>query len=78
MHSFNAQETLEALRHHRVMKQALRYRKSKLSRYHAELVSLRKAGASYPELSEWLALHKRLCVNHTTVMRYLSKFEGIS
>ena len=40
-------------------------------RYRAELVQLRRAGASYPDLATWLRTRHRLRVSHTTVMRYL-------
>ena len=42
------------------------------------LVALRRAGASYPELAEWLR-HKRRCkVHHTTVLRYLKGLPELS
>jgi len=63
------------LRHKQALKHPVKYRTSKLDPFRAELVALRHAGASYPELSTWLADSKRMRVNHTTVMRYLRNEE---
>ena len=67
----NAQAELAALRARRTAAQRKTYRVSRLARYRAELVALRRAGASYPELAEWLRRKRRCKVHHTTVMRYL-------
>ena len=67
----DAHAELAALRARRAAAKRKTYRVSRLARYRAELVALRRAGASYPELAEWLR-HKRRCkVHHTTVLRYL-------
>ncbi len=67
----DAQAELAALRARRTAAQRKTYRVSRLARYRAELVALRRAGASYPELAEWLRRKRRCKVHHTTVMRYL-------
>ncbi len=73
MHSLNAQEELARIRHHKALSRRKSYRVSRLTRFRAELVELRRAGASYPELATWLRRQKRVKVSHTTVMRYLKK-----
>jgi hypothetical protein len=58
----------------RERKQDLRrvaYRHSKLRVYRAELVELRRAGASYRELAEWLRRTQRRRVAPSTIQRYL-------
>jgi len=62
---------LAAVRHRRQIARRQRYRRSSLERYRAELVALRRAGGSYPDLAAWLRTRHRLTVAHTTVMRYL-------
>jgi len=73
MHSIHAQEELARIRRHKALSRRKSYRVSRLSRFRAELVELRRAGASYPELAAWLRRQKRTKVSHTTVMRYLKK-----
>ena len=69
--------TLDTVRARRRTARRRRYRKSKLDRYRAELVRLRRMGASYPELAlyVWHAHRKR--VNQTTIRRYLIKLPEV-
>ena len=69
---------LDAVRARRRLARRRRYRRSKLDRYRAELVRLRRMGASYPELAlyVWHAHRKR--VNQTTVRRYLVKLPELA
>lgn len=62
---------LDAIRSRRKIAQRRPYRRSQLERYRAELVALRRAGGSYPDLTTWLRTTHRVTVAHTTVMRYL-------
>jgi hypothetical protein len=71
MQSIDAQAELATIRRLRETAQRQPYRRSRLMRYRAELVALRRAGASYPDLVVWLRTQHRVRVNHTTVMRYL-------
>lgn len=48
-----------------------RYYPSRLRRHRAELVALRRGGASYRELVRWLA-ERRVRVAPSTVQRYLT------
>jgi hypothetical protein len=72
-HSFDAQQALFEIRRRKAITQQKAYLQSRLKKYRAELVSLRKLGASYPELALWLRHEKHIKVTHTTVMRYLAK-----
>lgn len=72
MHSFDAQSELDTIRKRKALAKQSRPTRSLLSRHRAELVKLRQAGASYPELATWLRRERRITVAHTTVMRYLS------
>ena len=51
----------------------LAYRHSKLRVYRTELVALRRAGASYRELAEWLRRTQRRRVAPSTIQRYLTQ-----
>ena len=68
---------LDAVRERRRLARRRRYRRSKLDRYRAELVSLRRMGASYPELSLYVWHEHRKRVNQTTVRRYLIKLPEV-
>jgi hypothetical protein len=70
---FNVTTVLEKIRQQKKINQRKAYAQSRLNRYRAELVALRKAGASYRELTLWLRKDKRIKMNHVSVMRYLIK-----
>ena len=69
----NLAARLDAVRERRRLARRRLYRKSKLDRYRAELVRLRRMGASYPELALYVWHTHRKRVNQTTVRRYLIK-----
>ena len=64
---------LDAVRARRRLARRRRYRRSKLERYRAELVSLHRMGASYRDMAAYLRLEHRTVVAPTTVRRYLIK-----
>jgi len=67
----NATDELAAIRARRRDLRRVAYRHSKLTRYRAELVELRQAGASYRELARWLRVKKRRRIDPTTIRRFL-------
>ena len=69
----NAQEELERIARRRNLTKQKKLKQSSLEKYRAELVSLRLAGASFPDLKTWLTMTHHKTVSHTTIMRYLSK-----
>ena len=69
---------LEAVRERRRLARRPRYRRSKLDRYRAELVSLRHMGASYRELSLYVWHEHRKRADPTTVRRYLVKLPEVT
>ena len=69
---------LAAVRERRRLARRRRYRKSKLDRYRAELVVLRRMGASYRDMAVYLRHEHRRCVDPTTVRRYLVKLPEIN
>lgn len=69
---------LDAVRERRRLARRRRYRRSKLDRYRAELVSLRRLGASYPELALYVWHTHRKRVNQTTIRRYLIKLPEVA
>jgi hypothetical protein len=50
------------------------YRVSRLYRHRHDLLSLRKCGASYGEMREWLKEHRKVTVATTTIIRFLAPF----
>ena len=68
---------LDAVRERRRLARKRRYRKSKLDRYRAELVRLRRMGASYPELALYVWHTHRKRVDQTTIRRYLIKLPEV-
>ena len=69
---------LNTMRARRATAHKQRYRSSKLTRYRAELVILRRAGASYRELAHWLRRDHRLRVAPTTIRRYLIQLPEVT
>lgn len=71
--SFNATDELEDIRKRKALSRQRRFKKNRLERYRAELIDLRKAGASYRELSHWIRTKKRWKVDHSVVRRWMIK-----
>ena len=71
-------DKLEAVRERRRLARRSRYRRSKLDRYRAELVALRRMGASYKDLSLYIWHEHRRRADPTTIRRYLVKLPEIS
>lgn len=74
---FDAKEALFDLRRRQALKRRRRYRRSKLDRYRAELVKLRRAGASLAQLQLWLQ-NRRLKVSRSTIHRYLRRLPELT
>lgn len=74
---FNAKKELAAVRLLRGMARRSRYHKSALEKLRAELVALRRAGASLKDLTIWLR-GRRLKVSISTVSRYLRTLPELS
>jgi hypothetical protein len=71
---FNAAEELCKVQEARaVRRRRSTWGKSKLSKYQAELVQLRQAGAKYADLQFWLRKEKRVKVDRSSIMRFLKK-----
>jgi len=71
--TFNAEQELRRIRMRRAQARRRLYRKSRLERYRAELVAMKKIGASCSDLVEWLRANHRCKINRSTVDRYLKK-----
>lgn len=54
-----------------IRKRSYTQRKSRLDRYHTELMAMHKAGASIAELTRWLRKKKAVKVAESTVNRWL-------
>lgn len=70
--TFNPSEELSAVKELRAMQRRKQYRKSKLERYRAELVAMRRAGASCADLATWLKVKHRMKIHRSCVDRYLA------
>lgn len=51
-----------------------RYRRSRLDRYRAEILTLEEAGASHRDICMWLIRYKRVKVHFATVSRALKRW----
>lgn len=69
---FDADEQLTLIRSRRSIARRRRRHRSRLDRYRAELVELRRLGASFAELTAYLH-QRRCCVSPSTVSRYLRR-----
>src|SRR5262245_55096163 len=67
---FNATEEIKEIQERRKLRRRKRYTPSQLKKYRAEIVALKKSGASFRLIAEWLTLKKHLKVNHTTIIRF--------
>lgn len=69
---FDADTELTQIRSRRAIARRRRRYRSRLDRHRAELVELRRLGASVAELTAWLHA-RRCCVAASTVSRYLRR-----
>lgn len=68
----DAHDQLAVIRQHlKIARRRRRYR-SRLERFRAELIALRRAGASIRELTLWLR-QRRCCAAPSTVSRYIRR-----
>ena len=70
--TFDAQTEVARIRSRRAVARRKHYRKSRLDRYRAELVAMRRAGASCADLAEWLRVH-RCRIHRSSIDRYLKR-----
>ncbi len=67
---------LALIRQQRRMARRKRYYRSRLDRYRAEVVGLRRAGATLAEIALWLR-QRRCKVACSTISRYLAKLPEV-
>lgn len=67
----DAEDELRKVREYRQRTRRRPYHTSRLARYRAEIVALRRAGAAYADIQVWLRRNTRTRVAVTTIMRYL-------
>jgi hypothetical protein len=76
--TFDAKREINRIRTLRDETRRRRYRKSRLDRYRAELVAMRRAGASCGDLAVWLRVTHRCRINRSSVDRYLKKLPELN
>ena len=76
--TFNAHAEVESIRARRTEARRKRYRKSRLDKYRAELVALKRAGASCADLAEWLRVNRRCKIHRSSIDRYLKKLPELT
>ncbi len=74
--TFDALAEVEKIRARRTEARRKLYRKSSLDRYRAELMAMKRAGASCADLVEWLRVSHRCKIHRSSIHRYLKKFAG--
>jgi len=70
--TFDAHAEVERIRTRRAVARRNHYRKSRLDRSRAELVAMRRAGASCADLAEWLRI-RRCRIHRSSIDRYLKR-----
>jgi len=73
----DAPAEVHRLRERQAVRRRQRYRRSKLTRYRAELVQLRAAGASLDQLRIWLR-ERRVRAHRSTIARYLEQLPELA
>lgn len=76
--TFDAQREVNRIRTLRAKARRRHYRKSRLDRYRAELVAMKRAGASCGDLAVWLRLTHRCKINRSSIDRYLKKLPELN
>lgn len=77
--SFDPAAALAAVRARRAETRRRRtWGKSRLVPHRAELVAMRRAGATYAELTLWLRTERRIKINESSVRRYLQKLPELA
>lgn len=72
--TFDANYEITQIRIRRAEARRTRYRKSRLDKYHAELTSMRQAGASLAELAYWLRWKHRCLIHRSSIDRFLKRW----
>lgn len=75
MSRFDTENELTALKQQTKTIRKKRFSRSRLDKYSGELLTLYRTGASIAELQRWLR-SKRICVEHSTVSRWLDKMDA--
>jgi hypothetical protein len=76
--TFDAQAEIKRIRSLRAEARRKLFRKSRLDRYRAELVTLKQAGASCADLVLWLRITHRCKINRSSIDRYLKKLPELN
>lgn len=70
------EQELATIRQQRRVNRRRRYYRSRLDRYRAEIVGLRRAGATLAEIATWLR-RRRCRVVASTISRYLARLPEV-
>lgn len=71
--TFDPLAEVERIRARRAEARRKLFRKSRFDKHRAELVAMRRAGASCADLAEWLRVSHRIKANRSSIDRYLRK-----
>ena len=76
--TFDAQAEVKRIRALRAEARRKLFRKSRLERYRAELVAMKRIGASCADLAEWLRVTHRCRIHRSSIDRYLKKLPELN
>ena len=76
--TFDALAEVERIRCRRAEARRKLYRKSRLDKYRAELLAMKRAGASCADLAEWLRVNHRCKINRSSIDHYLKKLPELN
>ena len=71
--TFDARAEVRRIRALRAEARRRLFRKSRLEKYRAELVAMKRVGASCADLAEWLRVAHRCRIHRSSIDRYLKK-----
>lgn len=75
---FNAVDVLSVVKEQRsIRKKRCTFGKSKLNKWRAELMKLKKSGASYADMQFWLRKEKRIKTDPSSIWRFLLKDQSM-
>lgn len=76
--TFDAKSDLQQIREIRAIGRRRAYRQSGLEKYRAEIVALRRAGASLADIQAWLRIHPKHRAALSTISRYIKKLPELA
>jgi hypothetical protein len=76
--TFDVLAEVDRIRSRRAEARRKLFRKSRLDKYRAELLAMKRVGASCADLAEWLKVRHRCKIHRSSIDRYLKKLPKLN